>query len=183
MSAAANAKQQLLEMASKVLKADASSLYTAGSRVFVTGSGQSASFAEVLSGDSNAGGISGSGEYVHSSATSKSGFQFGACFAEVGVDTWTGKVATSNLFMVQDYGRVINPLAAEGQMLGAAMQGLAYGLLEDYVIDATTSQSITRDWLYYRVPTIADVPDMVAMTLENPDPRGPVGRQRRRRRA
>ena len=43
-------------------------------------------------------------------------------------------------------------------MQGAAMQGLAYGILEDYAVDETTSQSITRDWLYYRVPTIADVP-------------------------
>jgi CO/xanthine dehydrogenase Mo-binding subunit len=60
-------------------------------------------------------------------------------------------------------------------MQGAAMQGLAYGVLEDYVVDPTTSQSITRDWLYYRVPTIADVPPMTTITLENPDPRGPLG--------
>jgi len=175
VAAATNARQQLLEAASKVLNADMGSLYTAGSRVFVTGSGQSASFGEILSGASGAGGIAGSGQYIHSSATSKSGFQFGACFAEVDVDTWTGKITTTNLVMVQDYGRVINPLAAEGQMQGAAMQGLAYGILEDYVVDTTTSQSITRDWLYYRVPTIADVPPMVAITLENPDPRGPLG--------
>ena len=175
VAAATNARQQLLEVASKFLNADVGSLYTAGSRVFVTGSGQSASFGEVLSGASGASGIAASGQYVHSSATSKSGFQFGACFAEVQVDTWTGKISTSNLVLVQDYGQVINPLAAEGQMQGAAMQGLAYGILEDYVVDATTSQSITRDWLYYRVPTIADVPPMTTITLENPDPRGPLG--------
>jgi CO/xanthine dehydrogenase Mo-binding subunit len=77
--------------------------------------------------------------------------------------------------MAQDYGRVINPLAAEGQMQGAAIQGLGYGILEDYVVDVTTAQPITRDWLYYRVPTITDVPEMVSIAIENPDPRGPFG--------
>jgi xanthine dehydrogenase molybdenum-binding subunit len=175
LAAAADAKRKLLAIASAVLGADAASLHTSGSRVFVTGSGRSASFAEILSGASGVDGVVGSGEYVHTSATSKSGFQLGACFAEVDVDTWTGKIATTKLTMVQDYGRVINPLAAEGQMQGAAMQGVAYGTLEDYVVDKTTSQSTTRDWLYYRVPTIADVPEMVTIMLESPDPRGPMG--------
>jgi CO/xanthine dehydrogenase Mo-binding subunit len=60
-------------------------------------------------------------------------------------------------------------------MQGAAIQGLGYGILEDYVVDVTTAQSITRDWLYYRVPTITDVPEMVCIAIENPDPRGPFG--------
>jgi xanthine dehydrogenase molybdenum-binding subunit len=175
VAAAADAKQKLLAFASAVLNVDANSLYTSDSRVFVMGSGRSASFAEILSAAPGASGLTGSGVYVHGSATSKSGFQFGACFAEVDVNTLTGKITTTKLTMVQDYGRVINPLAAEGQMQGAAMQGLAYGILEDYVVDKTTSQSITRDWLYYRVPTIADVPEMVTIMLENPDPRGPMG--------
>ncbi len=175
ISAAADAKQKLLGVASKALNADVGSLYTADSRVFVQGSSQSASFADVLGGGSPRADITGSGEYVHTAQTSHSGVQFGACFAEVEVDTFTGKIATNNLVMVQDYGRVINPLAAEGQMKGAAMQGLAYALLEDYVVDKTTGQSMTRDWLYYRVPTIMDVPEMVTITIENPDPRGPFG--------
>jgi len=175
VSAATDAKQKLLQAASKVLAADVGSLYTAGSRVFVTGSSRSASFGEIVGGTSSASGVTGSGRYTHTDATSKSGFQFGACFAEVDVDAWTGRITTNRLVMVQDYGRVLNPLAAEGQMQGAAMQGLAYGILEDYVVDPTTSQSITRDWLYYRVPTIADVPEMVTITLESPDPRGPLG--------
>ncbi len=69
------------------------------------------------------------------------------------------------LTMAQDFGRVINPRAAEGQMQGAAIQGLGYGILEDYVVDATTAQSITRDWLYYRVPTIMDVPEMSSIAI------------------
>ena len=175
VAAAADAKKKLLEIASVVLEADVGSLYAIDSRVFATGSGRSASFAEVLGSAPSANGVAGSGEYVHTLATSRSGFQFGACFAEVTVNTMTGKIATTKLTMVQDYGRVINPLAAESQMQGAAMQGLGYGVMEEYVVDRTTSQSITRDWLYYRVPTIADVPEMTTIMLENPDPRGTMG--------
>jgi CO/xanthine dehydrogenase Mo-binding subunit len=42
-------------------------------------------------------------------------------------------------------------------------------------LDATTLQSVTRDWLYYRVPTMMDVPAMQPVVVENPDPRGPFG--------
>ena len=174
-AAAANAKQTLLNAAAQVLGASPDSLETAGSAVTVTNSGRSASFAEVLRHLPEGSSVDGTGEYVHTSEVSKSGFQFGACFAEVEVDAWTGKVTPTNLVMVQDYGKAINPLAVEGQMQGAALQGVGYGLLEDYVVDATTLQSVTRDWLYYHVPTIMDVPQMVPIVIENPDPRGPFG--------
>ncbi len=174
-AAAADSKQKLLTLAAQVLGTSPDSLSTGNSKVFVAGSGQSVSFAEVLQSLPDGGSIDGSGEYVHTPIVSRSGFQFGACFAEVEVDTWTGNVSPTRLVMVQDYGRAINPLAVEGQMQGAALQGVGYGLLEDYVMDKTTLQSLTRDWLYYRVPTILDVPEMVPIVLESPDPRGPFG--------
>ncbi len=174
-AAAADAKQKLLNLAAQVLGTTPDALETSDSQVLVRNSGRSMSFAGVLGGLPEGGSVDGSGVYHHTSIVSKSGFQFGACFAEVEVDTWTGKVNTTRLVMVQDYGKAINPLAVEGQMQGAAMQGLGYGLLEDYVVDKTTLQSITRDWIYYHVPTIMDVPEMVPIVLEHPDPRGPFG--------
>jgi len=173
--AAADAKQKLLLVAAGMLGTTPDQLRTSGSQVLVNGSGRSTSFSEVVQGLPGGASIEGSGEYVHTAQTSKSGFQFGACFAEVEVNQWTGKIRVKRLVMAQDYGRVINPRAAEGQMQGAAIQGLGYGILEDYVVDVTTAQSITRDWLYYRVPTIMDVPEMVSIAIENPDPRGPFG--------
>jgi xanthine dehydrogenase molybdenum-binding subunit len=174
-AAAANAKQSLLALAAGVLGIAQGRLSTADGMIFVEGSTQGVPFAKVMAALPNESKISGWGEYVHTPAVSRSGFQFGACFAEVEVDTWTGKVTTTNLTMIQDYGKAINPLAVEGQMQGAAIQGLGYSLLEDYVVDKTTSQSLTRDWIYYHVPTIMDVPEMTPIVLENPDPRGPFG--------
>jgi len=173
--AAADAKQKLLAAAAGMLGTTSDQLGTSGSKVLVSGSSQSASFSQVVQSLPGGVSIEGSGEYVHTAQTSKSGFQFGACFAEVEVNEWTGKTVVKRLVMAQDYGRVINPRAAEGQMQGAAMQGLGYGILEDYSVDETTAQSTTRDWLYYRVPTITDVPEMVSIPIESPDPRGPFG--------
>ena len=174
-AAAANAKQNLLQAAAGLLGTTADQLTSNNSQVVVNGSSRSASFSAVAQSVSGGAGVQGSGQYVQTLQTSKSGFQFGACFAEVQINQWTGKIDVKKLTMVQDYGQVINPLAAEGQMQGAAIQGIGYGLLEDYVVDPTTAQSITRDWLYYRVPTIMDVPEMVPISIENPDPRGPFG--------
>jgi CO/xanthine dehydrogenase Mo-binding subunit len=174
-AAAANAKQNLLTAAAGLLGTTPDQLATNDSQVMVNGSSRSASFSQVAEGAPGGAGVQGSGQYTQTAQTSKSGFQFGACFAEVQVNLWTGKIDVKKLTMVQDYGQVINPLAAEGQMQGAAIQGLGYGLLEDYVVDVTTAQSITRDWLYYKVPTTMDVPEMVPIYIENPDPRGPFG--------
>ncbi len=173
--AAADAKQRLLTTAAGMLGTTPDNLTTSGSQVLVNGSDKTATFSDVVRSLPGGGSIEGAGEYVHTAQTSKSGFQFGACFAEVEVNQWTGKIAVKRLVMAQDYGRVINPRAAEGQMQGAAIQGLGYGILEDYAVDVTTAQSTTRDWLYYGVPTITDIPEMVSMAIENPDPRGPFG--------
>lgn len=174
-AAASDARQKLLAVAAQVLGVSPDGLATANSQVLVGSSGQQIAFADILKGLPEGGSVDGSGEYVHTPVVSRSGFQFGACFAEVEVDTWTGKVSTTNLVMVQDYGKAINPLGVEGQMQGAAIQGLGYGLIEDYVVDKTTLESVTRNWLYYRVPTIMDVPEMTQIVLEHPDPRGPFG--------
>lgn len=173
LAAASDAKQKLLAAAASAMGTTPSNLSTSGSKVSRLDNGQATSFADVMK--TVQGGIVGTGKYVHTAYTSKTGFQFGACFAEVEVDRWTGKVTPTNLTMIQDYGKAINPLAVEGQMEGAALQGIGYGLLEDYVVDQASLQSLTRDWLYYKIPTIMDVPPMASIVLENPDPRGPFG--------
>ncbi|MDG7005312.1 MAG: xanthine dehydrogenase family protein molybdopterin-binding subunit [Nitrososphaerota archaeon] len=173
-AAAADARQQLLAAAATAMGTEPSNLLTQGSSVSRADNGQSMSFADVVK-TVLGGSIVGTGQYVQTLYVSRTGFQFGACFAEVEVDRWTGKVTPTNLTMVQDYGKAINPLAVEGQMQGAALQGIGYGLLEDYVVDQASLQPLSRDWLYYKVPTMMDVPPMSAIVLENPDPRGPFG--------
>jgi xanthine dehydrogenase molybdenum-binding subunit len=76
---------------------------------------------------------------------------------------------------VQDVGRAVNPGIVEGQIAGAAYQGLGYALTEDLVVDRTTGEVLTGTFMDYRLPTVADGPRVEAHMLEFPDPDGPFG--------
>ncbi|HEU5298723.1 MAG TPA: xanthine dehydrogenase family protein molybdopterin-binding subunit, partial [bacterium] len=60
-------------------------------------------------------------------------FPFGAYAAVVEVDRETGGVHLLRLVAVDDAGRIVNPLLAEGQVLGAVVQGLGQSLSEAFV--------------------------------------------------
>jgi xanthine dehydrogenase molybdenum-binding subunit len=98
-----------------------------------------------------------------------------AQFAEVDVDTETGQVTVTKLVAVQDVGQAINPQIVEGQIQGAAYQGLGYALLEDLVIDRSTGAALTGSFMDYRVPTAVDGPTVTPIIVEHPDPTGPFG--------
>lgn len=170
---AADAKRKLLEAAAAILGVTPAELETRDSEVIVTASNTHYTFQEIMAQVGEP--IEGFDTYVHTFLASSTGMQQGACFAEVSVNTWTGKVDVDRLVLVQDYGRVLNPHGVEGQIVGAALQSLGYALTEDYVVDKSSVQCITRGWLDYRVPSHLDVPNIDVILLENPDPRFPFG--------
>src|SRR5205807_6630262 len=63
-------------------------------------------------------------------------FPFGSHVAVVEVDMETGKVTLERLVAVDDAGRILNPLLAEGQIQGGLAQGAAQALLEQVSYDA-----------------------------------------------
>ena len=85
---------------------------------------------------------------------------FGAQFAEVEVDTDTGKVRVLKVVAAHDIGRVLNRKTLENQFHGGIMQGLGYALMEERVIDRNTGKVLTTDLHNYKMPTIADTPDI-----------------------
>lgn len=80
----------------------------------------------------------------------------GACAATVEVDRETGVVRVERVVAVDDAGTVINPLLAEGQVIGSSVQGLAASLFEEVVHDED-GQPLTESFLNYLVPTLADI--------------------------
>ena len=171
--AARDAKMKLLNYASKLIGMRPDELSTKESQI-VSYSGETImSFGEVMQEIGNE--VIGNGDYVHDTATSESGFQLGACFAETVTDLLTGRTRVDKLVLIQDFGHVVNPHGAECQMQGGAIQSLGYALQEEHVMDCTTKQFITRSWLDYRVPTMMDVPEIQTIFIENPDPRFPFG--------
>ena len=75
------------------------------------------------------------------------GYALGACFAEVNVDIWNGKVTVVQIVLLRDYGQVVNLFAVENNMVGGIMQALGHAVTEEYVMDVNTSQIITRGFL------------------------------------
>ena len=94
---------------------------------------------------------------------------FGVQVAEVAVDVETGEVWVERIAAVHDVGRVINPLGAESQVEGGIIQGIGHTLSEARLHDPRTGRILTTTLDSYRVPTIADVPEIVCELIDAPD--------------
>jgi xanthine dehydrogenase YagR molybdenum-binding subunit len=94
---------------------------------------------------------------------------FGVQVADVAVDVETGEVKVERLAAIHDVGRVINPLGARSQIEGGIIQGVGHTLSEERLVDPQTGRVLTQTLDAYKVPTIADVPEMVVDLLDIPD--------------
>jgi xanthine dehydrogenase YagR molybdenum-binding subunit len=94
---------------------------------------------------------------------------FGIQVAEVAVDVETGEVRVERIAAIHDVGRVINPLGAASQVEGGVIQGLGHTLSEQRLLDPASGEVLTQTLDAYRVPTIADVPEIVVDLLDVPD--------------
>jgi CO/xanthine dehydrogenase Mo-binding subunit len=94
---------------------------------------------------------------------------FGVQVAEVAVDVETGEVRVERIAAIHDVGRVINPLGASSQVEGGVIQGLGHTLSEERLVDPRTGTILTQTLDSYRMPTIADVPEIVTELIDVPD--------------
>jgi CO/xanthine dehydrogenase Mo-binding subunit len=94
---------------------------------------------------------------------------FGVQVAEVAVDVETGEVWVERLAAVHDVGRVINPLGASSQIEGGIIQGIGHTLSEQRLNDPHTGTILTTTLDAYKLPTIADVPEIVSELIDAPD--------------
>lgn len=99
---------------------------------------------------------------------------FCAQFAEVEVDTETGRVRVVNLVTAVDLGVAINPMQAEGQAEGAVAQSLGYALSEEMLLDGT-GRMVNPNFLDYKMFTAKDMPQMQTLLVETQEPLGPYG--------
>ena len=94
---------------------------------------------------------------------------FGVQVAEVAVDVETGEVRVDKIVAIHDVGRVINALGAESQVEGGIIQGIGHTLSEERIDDPATGSILSRTLDAYRMPTIADVPEIVSELVDIPD--------------
>src|SRR5207302_5449533 len=94
---------------------------------------------------------------------------FGVQVADVAVDVETGEVRVDRIAAIHDVGRVINPLGARSQVEGGIIQGGGHTLSEERLLDPETGVVLTQSLDAYKVPAIADVPEIVSELLDIPD--------------
>jgi xanthine dehydrogenase molybdenum-binding subunit len=100
---------------------------------------------------------------------------FGVTFAEVSVDTTTGKVEVVKLVSVTDCGKLINPPLAEGQVIGGNIMSFGYGVMEQVLVDPKTGKVLNDNLLDYKIPTMADIPKIEAYFIETDEPSSAFG--------
>ena len=94
---------------------------------------------------------------------------FGIQLAEVAVDVGTGEVRVEKVIAIHDVGRVINPLGARSQIEGGIIQALGHTFSEHRLDDPRTGTVLTKTLDAYKLPTIADVPEIVCDLVDVPD--------------
>jgi CO/xanthine dehydrogenase Mo-binding subunit len=166
-SAAARVRETLLQLASDVFEIAAEDLAVSGGRIRSRDGAIDEDVTEVTSKLGNAT-IDGSG----SRGPNPAGFAvntFGCQIAQVAVDPGLGEVRVERVVAVHDVGRIVNPLAASSQVEGGVLQGMAFALSEEQVLDPTTGVPVNATLDDYKVPTIADVPEIVLDFAPLPD--------------
>ena len=101
-------------------------------------------------------------------------FPFGAHVAVVEVDTETGDVELRRLVAVDDAGRIINPVIADGQVHGGVATGVAQALYEEFVYDED-GNPLSGSFLSYAFPSAAELPSFDRVAMETPTPVNVLG--------
>ncbi|WP_081161128.1 aldehyde oxidoreductase molybdenum-binding subunit PaoC [Ensifer aridi] len=95
---------------------------------------------------------------------------FGAHFVEVGVDVATGETRIRRMLAVCAAGRILNPITARSQVIGAMTMGVGGALSEELVVDKERGFFVNHDLAAYEVPVHADIPHQEVIFLDETDP-------------
>jgi len=102
-------------------------------------------------------------------------YAYGTTAAHIAVDPGTGEVELVDYLVVEDVGRIVNPLTLHGQVIGATVQGLGGALMEELVYDAN-GQLLTGSLADYAIPIATDFPRIRAISLQHRrSPTNPLG--------
>ena len=179
--AAERLRERLLEVASDLLEADSADLTMEDGVVFVRGnpSGPTVEIGEVAA--SVAPGTAGAAKHgprLTDEAwftTSHMSYPYGVHATVVNVDAETGECRIERYVVGYDVGRSINPMLVDGQIVGAAAQGIGGALHEEFVYDENGQPQATS-FMDYLIPTAAEVPRIETLVREDaPSPLNPLG--------
>jgi aerobic carbon-monoxide dehydrogenase large subunit len=156
---------QAREAATERLGADAGELRYADGAIRADGDGDAIPLSE----------LDVKGEYRYEPGEA-SHILMGANAAVVAVDTESGSIEILRYAVAYEVGRVINPLTLEGQVRGAAAQGIAGTLYEEFAYDPS-GQPLSTSFMDYAMPTASEIPDVdvILVELGEPTAESPLG--------
>ncbi|RVQ69299.1 xanthine dehydrogenase family protein molybdopterin-binding subunit [Croceicoccus ponticola] len=90
-------------------------------------------------------------------------------FCEVAVDAYTGETHIRRMLAVCDAGRILNPLSARSQVIGAMVMAAGAALTEELTVDTRFGCFVNHDLAGYEVPVHADIPHQEVIFLDTLD--------------
>lgn len=168
--AARDIQRQMVERAARIWEVDPSKV-TCEHGMFVGPNGKKFTFKELAAQ------VNKTGEPVVGRGAvdpEGCGGAFATHVVDVEVDPETGKVQILRYTASQDVGTAIHPSYVEGQIQGGAVQGIGWGLNEEYFYDASGTMK-NATFLDYRIPTCYDLPLIDTIIVEVPNPGHPYG--------
>ena len=159
--AAQQLKQKLLDLAAPVLGVPADQLTVTGGQIHAPG--HSLSVKELLwKGDL----VPLSVMVSRRPSGTKTGVPYIASFAEVEVDTGTGRTQVLKLVIINDCGTVMYASGAESQQIGGQVMAMGEALTEELIYDPVRGVPLNFNFIDYKMPTILDMPAIDPVLLE-----------------
>ncbi len=172
--AAEDAREQLLEVAGRLLDEQPTALAVGKGEVYSTETNESVTLKEIghgsIYGDEKR--VQVMGEASHS--TDESPPPFGAQFVDVTVDERTGEFEINELVHAVDCGVAINPDLAEGQVTGAVHMSYDLAVRSGLEFDDDGTPTVKR-FHDYGPPRTSDQPPLTPILVETHEPTGPFG--------
>lgn len=154
-------KKKILDLAAPVLGIAAEQLEIGEGRI--TGPGKDMSVKELLwKGDL----VPLSVMVSRRPATQRTGVPYIASFAEVEVDTATGRTQVLKLIIINDCGTVMYASGAEAQQIGGQVMAIGEALTEELIYDPVHGVPLNFNFIDYKIPTILDMPEIEPVLLE-----------------
>jgi carbon-monoxide dehydrogenase large subunit len=185
--AAVDAREKIAALASPMLEARVDELAFAEGRVFVRNHPEMALLVgEVirrkLGGE---GTVRGDASYTYQIAKdldletghsdhASAFYMYATQAAEVAVDEETGRARVLRMSAAHDVGKAINPLNCAAQIEGGLAMGIGSALHEHLVVDEN-GKVRNPSFLDYHLVTALDLPEMIPIIVECPEPEGPYG--------
>lgn len=171
---AEEARRQLIDWGSKIFGCGLEDLDIRDSKMFLNSKpNEYKTIAEiVLTGISRGWGTINATSTIRPTACPP---HFTVIFAEVDVNTITGKVDVVRVIAGADAGTIINRNNVEGQIAGGVHMGIGFALTEDTVFDTKTGQPLNAQFSDYKILTTMDMPPVEIIIEETWEPTGPLG--------